>query len=107
MEVFLHIYKATKQLIQIKKIINLHHFISVHCPTRRQVPPVLKSIFIFRTLTPNINHDLQVAFLLRHNILASCAGFELISMVQGCIKHGSPSTCMGIGLVVFITAFLH
>ena len=26
---------------------------SVHFPTRRQVPPVLKSIFIFRTLTPN------------------------------------------------------
>ena len=27
-----------------------------HCPTRRQVlvPPVLKSIFIFRTLTPNV-----------------------------------------------------
>ena len=23
-------------------------------PTRRQVPPVLKSIFIFRTLTPNV-----------------------------------------------------
>ena len=26
--------------------------ISVHWPTRRQVPPVLKSIFIFLTLTP-------------------------------------------------------
>ena len=27
---------------------------NVHCPTRRQVPPVLKSIFIFQTLTPNV-----------------------------------------------------
>ena len=26
---------------------------TVHCPTQRQVPPVVKSIFIFRTLTPN------------------------------------------------------
>ena len=28
--------------------------ISFCCPTRCQVPPVLKSIFIFRTLTPNV-----------------------------------------------------
>ena len=28
--------------------------ISVHCPTRRQVPPVLKSIFKIRTLTPKL-----------------------------------------------------
>ena len=33
---------------------------SFHCPTRRQVPPVLKSIFIFRTLTPNKHSTLRV-----------------------------------------------
>ena len=26
----------------------------MHCPIRRQVPPVLKSIFIFWTLTPRV-----------------------------------------------------
>ena len=41
----------TKQLSWIK---NYKKFIiSVHCLTRRQVHPVLKSISLFRTLTPN------------------------------------------------------
>ena len=39
----------TSQIKRKSKIFN----IGVHCSTRRHVPPVIKSIFIIRTLTPN------------------------------------------------------
>jgi hypothetical protein len=44
MEDLLHIISLLDNDLAEKKI---------HCPTRLQVPPVLESIFIFRTLTPS------------------------------------------------------
>ena len=38
-----------------KKNLKYLFIISVHCPTRRQVPPFLKSTFQFRILTPIIH----------------------------------------------------
>ena len=51
--IFTHYYLLLDNDLAGKKIHKFSLF-SVHCPTGRQVPLVLKSIFIFRTLTPNV-----------------------------------------------------
>ena len=57
----------------------------------------------------NIKIHLQVAFLFLANILALAATLVsiLICMVHGCIRHGSPSTCIGTGFLVRMTAVRH
>ena len=48
---FILLQTVTKRLSRIKK--SYIFIISVHCPTQRQVPPVLNSAFKFQTLTPS------------------------------------------------------
>ena len=50
---FILLQTDTKRPSRIKK--SYIFIISVHCPTQRQVLPVLKSTFKFRTLTPNMH----------------------------------------------------
>ena len=50
---FILLYGATKRHSRIKNP-KFSSLVFIARSTRRQVPPVLKSIFIFRTLTPSV-----------------------------------------------------
>ena len=62
----------------------------MYCLTRRQVPPVLKSTFIFRTLTPNENINDKKTYM---SFFSENCPQYIQSLMKKCWQFQSENRC--------------
>lgn len=104
-----NIFKETgiREIIQFALFLHLGTFLAVLIYFKEDVVSLIKSFFRFRST--NIEEKLVIKFLIISTLISGLIGFFLLKLLvdfEPLFKFSSRFITIGIGLLLFITAFL-